>query len=280
MYLETLGLFYLRALRSLGHRVHVWDPRRMPTQPKMAVKPDLTIVIKEFVNPKALPRPRVYVFPDQTMHEDYSARLDEVAPLYDHVFFCMVHEKEVMNRYGASLLPFAMDPEIHRPISTRKTIDVSFVGTNRPRRMELVGCLAEHGVKIKIWGNNWPTNTPNYVGKAIYLDEKRRVYNSSKIVLNAHYLIGVNMRFFETLGMRSFLLSDKVDGVENLGFEDGVHYVSYHSLEDLVDKIESYLERPLERERIANQGHDLVKKRHTYVHRVKELLECASLRVF
>jgi hypothetical protein len=271
IYPECLGLFYFKALRSLGHNIQVWDPR-VSEQPKLENNPNLTIVIKEFVDPRTLPKPRFYIFPDQVMHENYSKYLDIITPFYDHVFFCMVHKKEVMDRYGASILPFACCPEIHYPMDLSKNIDVSFVGTNRNGRVELINYLVSCGVNILIWGNNWPLDTQNYMGKAIYLDKKRVVYNSSKIVLNHHYLIGVNMRFFEALGMKCFLLSDKVDGIEELGFKNGTHYVSYDNKEDLVDKINYYIEHQKEREKIANQGYDLVTKKHTYTIRVKELL--------
>jgi spore maturation protein CgeB len=154
-----------------------------------------------------------------------------------------------------------------------KNIDVSFVGTNRPGRMELMRFLNSQGVAVQIWGNSWPKETPNYMGEAIYLDNKRYVYNSSKIVLNHHYLVGVNMRFFEALGNRCFMLSDLVDGIEELGFKEGVHYVSYSNMQDLVEKIHYYLQRPEERQKIARQGHATVRQNHTYIHRVKEVLE-------
>jgi spore maturation protein CgeB len=153
-----------------------------------------------------------------------------------------------------------------------KNIDVSFVGTNRPGRMELMKFLDSQGIKVQIWGNNWPKETPNYMGEAIYLDDKRYVYKSTKIVLNSHYLIGPNMRFFETLGYGCFLLSDMVDGIEDLGFKDGVHYASYSSMQDLVAKIHYYLDYPTEREKIARQGHIFIKN-HTYQQRVREVLE-------
>lgn len=268
-----MGLFYLRALKSLGHEVTVWDPRTTSEPPKLQDKPDLTVVIKEFVNPATLPKPRFYIFPDQTTHENYASYLDSVTPSYDRVFFCMKHSKEVMERYGARLLPFAIDKQIHRPVAEiKENIDVSFVGTNRLGRMELVNFLNNQGVKVQIWGNNWPKETPNYMGEAIYLGDKRHVYSSTKIALNHHYLIGPNMRFFEALGYGCFLLSDMVDGIEGLGFKDGVHYVSYRDKLDLTEKINYYLQHSEERQKIARQGRTFVKK-HTYQQRVKEVLE-------
>jgi spore maturation protein CgeB len=279
VYPECLGLFYLRALKSLGHDVDVWDPRMTPEAPTYTEKTDLTIVVKEFVNPLSLPRPRVYIFPDQTMHENYSTYLDVITPRYDAVFFCMRHPTNIMNRYNARLLPFGIDAELHKPLEMSRDIDVSFIGTNRPGRTELINFLSSHGVKIRVWGNNWPSETPNYVGKAIYLTEKQEVNSRSKIVLNHHYLcdmVGANMRFFEALGMQCFMLSDVPYQVEELGFIDGQHYASYSNEPDnawdLLDKIKRYLEDERHRKLIAAQGSRFVHENHTYNHRVKEML--------
>jgi len=271
IYPECLGLFYQRAFKALGHEVDLWDPRVTP-QYTVKTKPDLTVVIKEFVNPSMLPSPRVYIFPDQTMHENYGQYLDMLTPHYDKVYFCMEHDQAIMNHYKAELLPFAIDPEIHKPLKTTKDIDISFIGTNRPGREELVKFLNDNGVKMKIWGNNWSSDTPNYMGPAIYLREKRDVSNRSKIVLNHHYLIGPNMRFFEALGYRCFMLSDKVPGIEELGFIENTEYVPYADMNDLLEKIRDFLARDSDRERIARLGWKFVSKYHTYIQRVEELL--------
>jgi hypothetical protein len=272
IYPECLGLFYLRAFRTLGHEVDVWDPRTMPRPPRVS-KPDLTVVIKEFVNPLALPCPRVYIFPDQVSHENYEVTLNMIVPNYDAVYFCMKHPEALMQKYHAKLLPFGVDRRIHAPLCAVKDIPVSFIGTNRLGRPDLMSSLAKNGVQVKVWGNNWPPQTPNYMGPAVYLDEKRRICSRSEIALNHHYRnIGPNMRVYEAPGLGCFMLSDTVEGMAELGFRDGVHYASYSNDQDSVDKVKYYLANKDERRKIAVEGCTFVHQKHTYENRVRELI--------
>jgi spore maturation protein CgeB len=157
-----------------------------------------------------------------------------------------------------------------------KNIDVSFVGTNRPGRMELMRFLNSQGVAVQIWGNSWPKETPNYMGEAIYLDNKRYVYNSSKIVLNHHYLkIGWNMRFIETLAMKAFQLVDQpipnpFDGFFNVGQD----FIIYDDAKQCAELIRYYLTNSEEREKIMLSGYTrCLRGGHTYRDRVKSILE-------
>jgi spore maturation protein CgeB len=82
----------------------------------------------------------------------------------------------------------------------------------------------------------------------------------------------LNMRFFEALSIGRLLLSDKVDGQDELA-TDGEHYVSFSDWEDLDRKIEYYLKNETEREKIARAGADYVRIKHTYKDRLQMILE-------
>ena len=68
------------------------------------------------------------------------------------------------------------------------------------------------------------------------------------------------MRVFEALGIGSFMLSDK--GIYPKYLEDGMDFISYKDTNDLLDKIEYYLENENEREReeIAKHGYETICK--------------------
>jgi len=73
----------------------------------------------------------------------------------------------------------------------------------------------------------------------------------------------------------SFLLTNKIPELKNAedyGFIDGIHYVSYSSLEDAKSKAKYYLEHDQERENIAKAGHKQALKTGTYMSRLEEIL--------
>jgi 2-polyprenyl-3-methyl-5-hydroxy-6-metoxy-1,4-benzoquinol methylase/thioredoxin-like negative regulator of GroEL len=83
------------------------------------------------------------------------------------------------------------------------------------------------------------------------------------------------MRVFETMASGALLVTDEADGLEDL-FEDGKHLVVYRRDEDLLAVVERYLADHDARDRIAAEGQALVLSRHTYAHRMAEILEKAQ----
>jgi spore maturation protein CgeB len=102
----------------------------------------------------------------------------------------------------------------------------------------------------------------NAVEKPVFLNELLEVFAESKIVINAHSDIAGqykgNMRVFEALGTGSFMLSDK--GIYPEFLIDGEDFVSYANINDLLDKVEYYLENEDEREKIAKHGYETICK--------------------
>jgi len=149
-----------------------------------------------------------------------------------------------------------------------KTHNVVFVGTvDQKRNSERVAFLADFARSMPI---------------QISSGDYRETYNSARIILNQSVGNDINFRVFEALASGSFLLTDDVDnGLEQL-FEDGRHLVVYRKgdVSDAVSKACYYLDHPLERERIAAAGHQLVIARHTLETRSQELLqELAAVRL-
>jgi spore maturation protein CgeB len=63
-----------------------------------------------------------------------------------------------------------------------------------------------------------------------------------------------------------------VEGIDALA-ADGVHCAWYRNLEEGIELIRHYLDRPDDRRRIALAGRRHALDRHTYAHRVRLLLE-------
>ena len=81
-------------------------------------------------------------------------------------------------------------------------------------------------------------------------------------------------RIPETLGRGGFLIHPEVDGMAEQGFVDGETLATYRygDLDGLKAKIDHYLTDDADRERIRKAGHELVKTRHTYTHRMAEMI--------
>lgn len=84
----------------------------------------------------------------------------------------------------------------------------------------------------------------------------------------------LNMRFFEIMSYGTCLVSNTdVVGWQDLGFVEGEHFVGYQGPDEAVEKVAWCLDHPFEREKIAQAGHRLVRERHTYAHRMQQLLD-------
>ena len=87
-------------------------------------------------------------------------------------------------------------------------------------------------------------------------EQAARHYGEAHITFNCSLNGDLNMRVFETLGAGGFLLTDRLSpqsGLERL-FRDGAHLALYDSPDDLIAKIEYYLDRPDEAAEIARRG--------------------------
>ncbi len=112
-------------------------------------------------------------------------------------------------------------------------------------------------------------------GHVQYDSEMPMVFKQSKINLNITLRSihsGIPLRAFDIMGAGGFLLSNFQADFEGL-FVPGEDYVYYDTREDFVKKIDYYLKHEDERAAIAKSGHDKAAARHTFRHRVREMLD-------
>ena len=76
-------------------------------------------------------------------------------------------------------------------------------------------------------------------------------------------------RLFDALACGAFVISDNINSAKYL-FEDNI--VTYENPEDLDKKIKFYLENDLERDKKRNEGKKIVLSKHTFDHRVEEII--------
>lgn len=158
-------------------------------------------------------------------------------------------------------------------------------------RTEIMTLLSEKGYDLKIYTHRQKETDENADDKTFgklhlssdalahmqgtvdYYKEAPFVYNNSKINLNISLRsigTGIPLRAFDIMGCGGFLLTNYQE--DFLEFftpnEDFVYYTDY---EDLLKKIDYYLTHDKEREKIARNGYEKVKEKHTFKNRVLDL---------
>jgi spore maturation protein CgeB len=141
--------------------------------------------------------------------------------------------------------------------------------------------------KVHIYGDiGWEQylKQPNLVfqGFAEHFTEVPKIYKLSKINLNLTRIYvqsGLPMRVFDTLAAGGFLLTNHKKDLEAL-FEPGKDLIIFNNEKEMLEAVEYYLHRKEEREAIALRGYETVKMKHTFLHRMQEVLNILSKRNF
>jgi spore maturation protein CgeB len=114
-----------------------------------------------------------------------------------------------------------------------------------------------------------------YHGQAWGLDMFRVLY-SSRIALNRHIRVAGdyanNMRLYEATGVGALVLTEERLNLDEL-FVPGNEVVTYTTEDELVERIDYYLQHDDERRSIAEAGQRRTLSEHTHRHRLERVLE-------
>lgn len=190
----------------------------------------------------------------------YAYRL-ELAKQADIVYTAQKVTVEQFAKDGvkATWLPCAVEPQAYPKYELMsKHYDVCFVGhVNSDNRIEALDRLFKE--------------FPNFFFGQRQFEDAARTYADSKICFNIAHDNDVNMRCFEVTGSGGFLLTNRINSLDEL-FVDGKEIVMYDSLDDMVDKAKYYLAHDEEREAIAKAGYERSMKDHRFSQRVDVIL--------
>ncbi len=219
---------------------------------------------------------------------------------YDSVFtggseaYNILKEKGIEN---LNLLPFACDPDFHKPQALTENdkliygADIAFVGSIHPGlypfRVKFLEAISDFN--LAVWGpggNIIPDNSPlkkHIRGEQTPPDTWTKIYAASKVVLCMHYKDPANKvlchqaspRVYEALACGAFLMVDAQKDVLTL-FKDREDLVIFRDTGELRELLNYYLERPEECHKIAEKGRSTVLKKHTFRHRIEEILEVVT----
>ena len=116
-------------------------------------------------------------------------------------------------------------------------------------------------------------------GLANTFTEMPLVFHESRINLNItskSIRSGLPLRIFDILSCQGFVLTNYQSEIDNC-FDIGADLEVYSSTDELLEKSRYYLTHENERAEIAYHGWETLKKYHTYMHRLTEMLTKAFL---
>lgn len=214
---------------------------------------------------KPLPIPAPSAFWHSDTHLGYDWRLEK-GRRTDFNFVCQKRAVEEFKRDGIPtpiFMPHAVEPMAYPYIPCLKKYDLCFIGhINSENRIDALDRMFREFPSF-------------FYGQRLF-ESAAEKYCQSKVVFNISIKDDINMRVFETLSTKSFLLTNWIPTLEDL-FQDGVHLVTYKSIDEAIDKAKYYLAHDSERERIAEAGFQEVRAKHTFRHRAEQVLKAVGL---
>jgi GT2 family glycosyltransferase len=205
---------------------------------------------------------------------------DELLDSYDLVLVASDRFAELVARRTKTpvvALHQATDPERFRPGMAGPGHELLFVGNSRGVRRPVLDDITPTRHDLAVYGGGWPPDLLDPVhlrGSSVPNEELPGYYGSAAIVLNDHWQEAgeagfLNNRLYDVLASGGFVISDAIEGLRE-EFDDGV--VAYRDAADLVRLVERYLDDPAARADRVERGRRAVLDRHTFSHRVDEIL--------
>jgi hypothetical protein len=268
-------------------------------------RPDLVLVFKgRFVHPRALRQirelgVRTYCFYPDVSFRVHGPLIPRALREYDWIFttkrFGLTDMREQLGVTHASLIHFAYDPDLHRPLEltpsdrVRFECEVSYIGTWSPKKEALLGELVRRRprLRLKVWGEQWWRATtdelkPYLGGHEVAGEDFVRAICGSAINLSimSEARRGSSMgdqvasRTFSVPACGGFVIHERTAEVLRL-FKENEDIVCYDGIDELVDRVDQYLSTPQRRREIADRARRLVMRHHSWDVRIRELLSHA-----
>lgn len=162
------------------------------------------------------------------------------------------------------------DPD--RYVAAHSYVGMQIAETERIRTLNTLAQLFH--VDLFTRSNTAALKNVHIHGGVESLTEMPKIFHLSKINLNMTVKpiqTGLPLRIFDILGCGGFLMTNFQEELPDY-FDIGVDLEAYSGMEELVDKCAYYLEHEDERKQIALNGYQKVCARHTYTHRMKEMI--------
>jgi spore maturation protein CgeB len=254
-----------RALESLGYESTVWglsyENFSTPFE-EIEKDHDVILLIENYPLNEWLPdlslSKKLKVFWSIDSHVVASQHVEMVNKHNIDIVLNSVYGHDIFFKNKKTIyFPNAYPDELIGPVDTQKIYDVGFCG-NINNRGE--------------WLNEINKNFNFKLDEFVIGNDMVNSINSYKIHFNRNISDDLNYRTFETLGCKTFLITNETPGLRDL-FEIDKHLVTYNSINDLFEKINHYLNNPIDRIKIETDGYNHVLKNHTYKKRMEYFID-------
>jgi len=193
-------------------------------------------------------------------------------------------------------VPLACDPERHHPGAAAglnppaAPVDVGFVGSPYPNRLQLLGALADLP-GLRLWGPGWrehPQLGPRVaVDGPVPYERLPGLFATTRINLNLSSAVDpaafaarksfVNPRAFEICACGGFQLAEAASPIEWF-FEPGREVITFSGPDEARDRIAFFLRHEAARQDIAAAGQRRAHAEHSYDRRLADALQRAADR--
>lgn len=233
------------------------------------IKPETLLYIK-----KTQPETIILSYsPDNmVLRHNQSQQYIESVPLYDYIVTTKSYILDDLKALGAKNVIFvnnAYEKKFHHVYKltdddyNRLKADVGFVGTFERERCDSILYLADHGIKVTVWGygrqwKKYKDYSPNLIihEGGLFSEDYSKSFQAVKI--NLCFLKKMNCdqqtsRTMEIPACGGFMLAERTEEHKSL-FEEDKEAVYFSSNEELLKKCNYYLEHDNERLLIAKAG--------------------------
>ncbi|HMX61766.1 MAG TPA: glycosyltransferase [Candidatus Sumerlaeota bacterium] len=271
---------FVRALEDLGHRCEIYPDdfpvdgdvdqlvKALPEDPALVIWPDAPIPsLPSGLENVSAPTVSFEIdTPCGLDKREYWSRLVD----YPCLFTPGMRDAFARKHSGATDLWFCVDgaPQ-YAAAAAERPFEIGWVGSIEPKlypmRARVIPELAKH-FKMNDWRK---FHNPQQMMEA---------YQQSKIVVNlpradVQY---ANLRYFEAMASGALLLTWAPSDLEQMGYQEGVHYIAYRNESEIIPLVRKYLADDAARIRIADAGQRETLEKHTYQMRAKSLVELAA----
>jgi len=165
---------------------------------------------------------------------------------------------------------WACNPSLHCPGTQERDLDVVFIGGTHGGKESYLQALCDVGLSTAVHGLGRKSGR---VATAEYVNYYQRAKIGLVFTMSADGRTPQpKARMFETPAMGALLLAQRspyLDSYLKLGKE----YDDFNSAGELVDKVQYYLEHERKRIAIARAGCKSVRRKHTYIKRLREVVQ-------
>lgn len=233
------------------------------------------------------------------LHNSYDQIADKLPPYLSGYFDCALEAQQQIT--GGSLLPTLLTDDICEQLEqyvhyeksersfsdTRLLFATTVLGFKAAslQRMHLLDSLSlavrKTGHKLHLFTENMNANLPllQMHPPIDYHTKLPCLYQNSLVNLNItipNIQTGLPLRIWDVLGSGGFLLTNAQAEITEW-MNIGTHLETFENEEELIDKTQYYLAHDTERQKIAQNGLQLVQENHTLRQRLTTLLTQLTL---